>query len=539
MAISKGYIQPTVLIILDGFGYSSHKHFNAIAQATIPHLSSWLKTYPHTLLKASGEAVGLLPGQAGNSEVGHETIGAGRIIQQDIVRIHKSIDSGEFFSNPILKKNLDHVAQNHGSLHLMGLLSDGGVHSHEKHLFALLKAAQQHKIKKVFVHAFLDGRDVPPKSAALYLQRLDDYMNSLQCGVLGSISGRFYAMDRDGNWDRTKKVYTMLTHAESSSFTTWQAALQHYYNQGITDEFIPPTQLNQQNIIHNNDGVIFFNIRPDRARQLTACFIDPHFNHWNINPLTLTFFITLTDYNNYAHNNVHSLFEKRVITNTLKDVLARTDKTMFSIAETEKYAHVTYFFGGGKEKAFPHETRILIPSIPAKNYVHNPEMSAAQITGAVLYSLRHDPCDFYLINYANADMVGHSGNLDATIKAIECIDHELGRLYDQIITKQNGTLCITADHGNAEDKFDETSGQPRTAHTTNPVPFIMIKQGLEHSQMALNLHQLSDIAPFILKNMGLPIPSEMLYKNNKFLVITIILCIVIIIILFYQKISYS
>jgi len=501
--------KPIMLIILDGFGYSSTIKYNAIAQAHTPHMDKWLATYPHTLLRASGTAVGLLPGTIGNSEVGHLTIGSGRIIQQPATRLHNAIADKSFFTNKVLTDALAKIHAKQGTLHIMGLLSDAGVHSQEEDLFAFLEAACQHNIAKIVVHPFVDGRDVPPRSAATYLQRLDTKLKELGHGVIGSIHGRFYAMDRDHNWDRTVQSYRALTQPidEPKEFTTWQEVLDYYYAQNITDEFIPPTQLKPRHIIHDNDGIIFFNFREDRARQLTASFVQKDFDHFSTIPLELSCFVTPISYADNLHTSV--LLSPIAIHHTLKDVLVAHHKTIFSIAETEKYAHITYFFNGHKEKKLPGETRILIPSIRAKNYVQYPCMSAVEITQTVLESLATDPADFYLINYANADMVGHSGNLAATIKAIECLDQELKKLYDNIITQLDGTMFITADHGNAEDMYDEKHKQPRTAHTTNPVPFIMITSNIKKGEKHLPLTQLADIAPFILRYMHLPIPPEM------------------------------
>ncbi|MGE0206930.1 MAG: 2,3-bisphosphoglycerate-independent phosphoglycerate mutase [Candidatus Babeliales bacterium] len=490
----------TVLVILDGFGYSKKKKYNAIFHARMPHLDAWLKKYPHTLLQASGTAVGLPKGYIGNSEVGHMTIGAGRIITQDITRVLKAIDDGSFFTNKTLVSLLKKLAhKKNKALHIMGLLSDGGVHAHQKIAYALITLAKQMGIKKVYIHAFLDGRDVAPQSAAIYLKKLDTVCKKLKIGTLGSITGRFYAMDRDKHWKRTQQAYDCLTEKQPTTFSSWQDALNYYYKKDITDEFIPPTQLDNTSIIKPGDGVIFFNIRPDRARQLTEAFTEKKFNHFPVKKLNLTWFATMTDYDKNLKATV--IFKPLSIKNTLKDILEKHHKTMFSIAETEKYAHVTYFFNGGSEKKLKDEKRVLIPSIPARNYVNHPCMSAPQITKAVLISLKKDPCDFYLINYANADMVGHSGNFKATVKAVECLDYQLAQLYHEVVEKCGGTLYITADHGNAEEMFDEKTGQPKTAHTNNPVIFLMIEKGVKKKK--LSLKKLSDIAPFILKHMGI------------------------------------
>ena len=498
---------PTALVILDGFGYRKQTSYNAILEAHTPHFDYLIKNYPHTLLQAAGTAVGLKPLSLGNSEVGHLTIGTGRIIKQPSVQLDDAIAHKTLATNSILLENFDRIKKNNGKLHCMGLLSDGGVHSSIDHLFAFLDAAKSHGIQSVVVHAFLDGRDVAPQSAALYLQKITTKMEQLQLGTLGSLHGRFYAMDRDNNWLRTQECYNALTSQQEMSFSSWSHALSFYYQRNITDEFIPPTQLNSAPIIQDNDGILFFNFRPDRARQLTSAFLAPHFSEFPTKKLMLSCFITPVYFNN--NYTTQALLPEIDLSNTLKECLARVGKTIFSIAETEKYAHITYFFNGYKEAPVRHEKRVLIPSLPLKNYVQHPEMSAPHITATVMNSLKNDPHDFYLINYANADMVGHSGNFQATIKAIECLDKQLGILYHEIVEKQNGTLYITGDHGNAEDMFDIQSNQPKTAHTNNPVYFLMIKKELKGKQLSFSLQGLADIAPLILQEMNIPIPEEM------------------------------
>jgi len=502
--------KPTVLVILDGYGYSPKHKYNAIYHAHKPHINHWFSLYPHKFLKASGEAVGLLPHTIGTSEVGHLTIGAGRIIPESVLRIHQMIHDGSFFKIPTLVKSLEKLKKSGGRLHLMGLLSDAGVHSHENHLYALIRAACEHGIKEIFIHPFLDGRDVPPRSALTYLARLEEALKRCGRGTIATIHGRFYAMDRDKNWERTEQSYKVLTEKQKKLYPEYKKHIQQEYEHNIYDEFIPPFQIDPHGTVQPGDGIICFNFRADRVRQLTYCFIAPKLVPFKTHDLDLTFYIGMTDYDHDVHNDC--LITKKPIHHTLKEVLSRAHKTIFSIAETEKYAHVTYFFGGGREKKEPGETWTLIPSIKTKDYVHHPEMSASKITDAVIHSLNTKPCDFYLINYANADMVGHSGNYDATVKAVECLDKELQRLYDVVIEKMNGTLYITADHGNAELMYDEVADQPKTSHTLNPVPFIVIQKGLEHSKIPLPLHELSDIAPFILKEMGLPVPEEMQSK---------------------------
>lgn len=497
---------PTALIILDGFGYRKEKEYNAIAQARTPHLTAWYKKFPHTFLSASGTSVGLPDNYAGNSEVGHITIGTGRIIEQPIMILDKALADKSFFKNPILLQSLAALRKTGNALHIMGLLSDGGVHSEAKYLYAFVDAAHQHGIKHLFIHPFLDGRDVPPKSAYAYLEQLDNALTTFEYGSIGSIHGRFYAMDRDNHWDRTQKSYNVLTQEQDYPPRPWQEVLESQYAKGITDEFIIPTQIDPTSTIQKGDGIIFFNVRPDRARQITACFVDPTFTHFPVKKLNLTCFVTPVDYGNNLKTDV--LYPHTPAKNTLKDVIANAGKTIFSIAETEKYAHVTYFFNDGREAAEPTEKRVIIPSLATRDYVDNPQMSGAAITQSVIESLSTDPADFYLINYANADMVGHSGNLQATIKAVECLDEQLNKLYEQIVVKMQGTMYITADHGNAEDKYDPISKQPRTSHTTNPVPFLMIKEGLP-TTTGLPLTQLADIAPWVLKNIGLVVPEEM------------------------------
>lgn len=508
-------VQPVALAILDGFGYSADQNYNAIAHARMPHFNNWLAHYPHALLAAAGQAVGLPDNLNGNSEVGHLAIGGGRVITQPMKLWLDSIEDGSFAHNATMIACFKKLQNNGGALHIMGLLSDAGVHGHEKQIQATIAAAAAAGIKKIVVHAFLDGRDVAPQSAHTYLQRLAEWIKHYENGgchiIIGSVHGRFYAMDRDNNWDRIEKSYRVLTEKSNGLYDTWEKVLERNYAHNITDEFIPPTQLSTNAVIHNGDGIFFCNVRPDRARELTRCFIQPYLNdeftYFILKPLTLAFFITPTEYGVSFPTTV--LFPRTPIYNTLKDVLAQNNKTIFTIAETEKYAHVTYFFRGENEEPVATETRVMIPSLQRENYVNNPHMSAEKITESVLHSLRTNPCDFYVMNYANADMVGHSGDFDATVKAVECLDDHLQELYKEIVEKMDGTLYITADHGKAEQMYDAATGQPHTAHTSNPVPFIMLNKAMENSDVQLPLTQLADIAPFILKNMDLPVPGEM------------------------------
>lgn len=505
-------IHPVALVILDGFGYSKEKKYNAIAQAQMPYFNQWWQQYPHAIIKAAGEAVGLPKGMSGNSEVGHLTLGAGRIIPQPMKLWFDAIEDGSFEQNEQLISGFKTLLDVGGVLHIMGLLSDAGVHAHEQQIYASIKAAIHAGIKKIVVHPFLDGRDVAPRSAHIYLERLTQHIKEYNDGssehvVIGSIHGRFYAMDRDNNWDRIEKSYRVLTEGQSEPYLLWEKVLERNYMHNITDEFIPPTQLNAAGQIQNGDGILFCNVRPDRARELTAAFVAPSSVHpelvegFTTKPLNLTFFMTPVAYDVHLPTTV--LFERLPIHNTLKDILAAHNKTIFAIAETEKYAHVTYFFRGENEEPVATETRVMIPSIVAQNYIHYPCMSAQKITDAVIASLRDDAKDFYLINYANADMVGHSGDFDATVQAVECLDVQLKALYDVIVQQMGGTLYITADHGKAEEMYNESTGQSQTAHTANPVPFLMVSQECKNSDIILRITQLSEVAPFILKNMNL------------------------------------
>lgn len=511
--------KPVVLVVLDGFGYSNEHSYNAIYTANKPNIDKWLKKYPNTLLNASGQYVGLFPGCIGNSEVGHCTIGCGRVIKQPLVVISEAINDGYFFENKVLLEGLEKVKNATGSLHLMGLLSDGCVHSDIEYLYAFLLEAKKQGIKNVYIHAFLDGRDVGPKTAGKYLADLNNFMKKNNIGVLASIHGRFYAMDRDKNWDRTEKTYKVLVGDAENSFNSifngkninlnWESIINSSYAKNITDEFIFPVNIlpKGQGVIKNGDGVIFFNFRPDRAKQITKCLLGQKNDVFEVRNIGLSCFVTPVEYGKSLETEV--MFKHSDVNNTLKSILASNGKTIFSIAETEKYAHVTYFFDGGVNIEHEGEEKVLIKSKIMQSYASCSKMSADKITEAVIDSLNNDPKDFYLINYANADMVGHSGDFVATVKAIEYLDKELKKLYDLVIEKLDGVMYITADHGKAEKMFDVSTDQPCTAHTTNLVPFIFIKRGLENSDLKLDLTELADIAPFILQNMAIVVPKEM------------------------------
>lgn len=493
-------IKPVALVILDGFGYNPHDEHNAIAQAKKPFLDFALKTFPHTLLDASGPAVGLPPGYAGNSEVGHLTLGAGKRVPSAFSQLCQAIENKSFFKNPELVTHLNMLSHSGHTLHILGICSNAGTHGDTKIIIATIQAALEHKIKKIVIHAFLDGRDVPIKSAATFLEQIQKLVDQHPQVQIGSISGRWYAMDRAGNWDRTGATFCMLTQEQKNQFTNWQQALDYYYKKGITDEFIPSTLLNWQDIIKNGDGLVFTNFREERERQLAQCFLQPDKVPLKIKAPAIAFLLSTTRYDASFTNPI--LINRPLIGHTLKEIISKAGKRIFSIAETEKHAHVTFFFGGGHEKPFAGETQVIIPSKKAITYAECPQMSAQEITHAVIQSLQTDPADFYLINYANADMVGHTGNFSATVEAIECLDSQLKQLYEYLVEKMDGTLIITADHGNAEDVLAKMS-VPHTEHTTNKVPLILIKNELRQKKTVLAAHELADVASLVLKELSI------------------------------------
>lgn len=499
------------LVILDGFGISKKRKYNAIYQAKSIILK-FMKIYSSCTLDASGQAVGLFDNLIGNSKVGHLTIGAGRIIKQPITIIHEEIANKSFFQNKMLIKKFNQVKRKNNTIHIMGLLSDAGVHSHIEILFALLKLAKNLNITEVIIHPFLDGRDVPPKSASKYLLKLEKVLKTLKLGRIGSLHGRFYAMDRDDNWNRTKKSYEILTDKSNDNklkFNNWQEALDYFYSKGIEDEFITPCAIADNIAINDNDGLIFFNIREDRARQLTRAIFDKNFNKFKTNHVKLLWFITAIQYASDLKTDV--ICKKQIVKNTLFDIFQQHNITIFSIAESEKYAHITYFFNGGEEIIRPNETRVLIKSESYNfNYTKTPTMRAPEITNAVLKSVKTNPKNFYLINYANADMVGHSGKLKPTIEAVKCLDEQIKILKETFVEKNDGVLYITSDHGKAEDLYNTKIKQPITSHTTNKVPFIVIcKSPKLNCNYNLSLRGLKDIAPFILKQLKLKVPKLM------------------------------
>jgi len=484
-----------ILIILDGFGLAGPTRGNAITHAKTPNLDRLRKEYPTCILQASGEAVGLPEGQMGNSEVGHLNIGAGRIVYQDLTRINKAISDETFFRNPVLRKAIEHAKTHDSCLHLIGLLSDGGVHSHITHLLALLEMAEAVGVRTQ-VHAFLDGRDVPPKSALEYISAIDGTVGGFR---VGTVMGRYYAMDRDNRWDRIEKAYRAIVSGDGIPAKSASDAAAEAYARGETDEFVLPTVVNNHTPISDDDSIIFFNFRPDRARQITRAFLDNDFSHFKRRKLGNLCFVCMTEYD--ATIDAPVAFAPEEIKNTLGEVLSKHGLTQLRIAETEKYAHVTFFFSGGVETPNPGEDRCLIPSPKVATYDLKPEMSAYEVTDAVIE--RIGSYDVIILNYANCDMVGHTGIFDAAVQAVETVDACVGRVIDAVL-KVGGSAIITADHGNAE-KMIAADGTPYTAHTTNPVPLILVTDPV----VGVRDGKLADIAPTMLELLGVPKPAEM------------------------------
>ncbi|KYD08101.1 2,3-bisphosphoglycerate-independent phosphoglycerate mutase [Heyndrickxia sporothermodurans] len=503
---------PVALIILDGFGLRQETKGNAVTHAKKPNFDRYWENYPHNTLTASGEAVGLPEGQMGNSEVGHLNIGAGRIVYQSLTRVNVAIREGEFVKNETFLQAIEHAKKNGTNLHLFGLLSDGGVHSHINHLFALLKLAANEGLKNVYVHAFLDGRDVGPKTAAKYIKETQEKMDEYGVGEFATISGRYYSMDRDKRWDRVEKSYRAMVYGEGPTYTDPLELVEDSYSHGIFDEFVIPSVITKENgeavaTIKDNDSVIFYNFRPDRAIQISNTFTNKDFRSFDRGPKhpKNLFFVCLTHFSETVDGYV--AFKPVNLDNTLGEVLSQNGLKQLRIAETEKYPHVTFFMSGGREAEFPGETRILINSPKVATYDLKPEMSAYEVTDALLKEIEEDKQDAIILNFANPDMVGHSGMLEPTVKAIEAVDECLGRIVDLIIEK-GGTAIITADHGNA-DEVVTLEGQPMTAHTTNPVPVIVTKKGIELRDGGI----LGDLAPTMLDLLGVQQPKEMTGKT--------------------------
>ncbi len=497
----------TMLMILDGFGKNENKNGNAVALAKTPNIDELMKKYPNTELNASGLNVGLPEGQMGNSEVGHTNIGAGRIVYQELTRITKSIEDGEFFSIAEFAEAIENCKKNNSNLHVLGLLSDGGVHSHIRHLYAILELAKRKDFENVYIHCFLDGRDTPPTSAEFYIAKLEEKMKEKGVGKIASISGRFYSMDRDKRWERVKKSYDVLVNGIGNKEISPISAIESSYQKEIFDEFVEPTIISATDkplaTISNNDSVIFFNFRPDRAREITRSIVDPEFDGFETKKLENIYFVCFTNYD-ATIPNVHVAFKPTKLVNTFGEYISNKGYTQLRIAETEKYAHVTFFFNGGEEKQYEGEDRILVPSPKVETYDLKPEMSAYEVTEKVLAAINEDKYDNIILNFANTDMVGHTGNLEAAIKAVEVIDECVGKIVELVKNKE-GVLLITADHGNAEQMIDYKTGEPHTAHTTNVVPLILV--GMENVQ--LKPGKLADLAPTMLDIMNLEKPEEM------------------------------
>lgn len=506
--------KPVVLMVLDGYGLNDRTEGNAIAMANTPVMDKLMKECPFQKGYASGLAVGLPDGQMGNSEVGHMNIGAGRIIYQDLTRITKDIEDGTFFKNEELLEAMENCKKNDSDLHLFGLLSDGGVHSHLSHVYGLLEMAKQQGVSKVYVHAFLDGRDTPPASAKGFVETLENKMAEIGVGKVASLSGRYYAMDRDNNWDRVEKAYDSLVTGDGIKAESATQALQESYDNGKTDEFVEPTVICKDgqplSLVKANDSVIFFNFRPDRAREMTHVFCDNEFTGFNRGDARPDVtYVCFTDYDTTIPNKLVA-FNKEEITHTFGEFLAENGLKQARIAETEKYAHVTFFFNGGVEQPNEGEDRILVKSPKVATYDLQPEMSAYQVCDKLVEAIKSEKYDVIIINFANPDMVGHTGVQAAAIKAVETVDECVGKAV-AAIKEVNGQLFICADHGNAEQLIDYETGEPFTAHTTNPVPFILVNADPEYTLREGGC--LADIAPTLIELMGMEQPKEMTGKS--------------------------
>ena len=505
--------KPVVLTIMDGFGINPEEKGNAIKSAKTPRLDKIFSECAVTQIGASGLDVGLPDGQMGNSEVGHTNIGAGRVVYQELTRITKSIKDGDFFKNEAFLKAIDNCKKNGSALHLMGLLSDGGVHSHNTHLYALIKLAKQSGLEKVFVHALLDGRDVPPTSAADFIDELQAELDKIGCGKIATVMGRFYGMDRDNRWERVGKAYAALVYGEGIKTDNPAAAVRKSYTEKdeegkfVTDEFVYPTVVEGTERIKSGDSVIFFNFRPDRAREITRTFVDDDFTGFERKGgRQKVYYVCMTQYD-AAMPNVDVAFKPESLNNTLGEFLAKQNLTQLRIAETEKYAHVTFFFNGGREVMFDGEDRILVNSPKVATYDLQPEMSANEVCDKVCEAIKSGKYDVVILNFANCDMVGHTGIFEAAVKAVETVDTCVGRVEDATL-QMGGVMLLTADHGNA-DRMIDTDGSPFTAHTTNPVPFAVIGRDVKLREGG----RLCDISPTIIKLLGLEQPAEMTGKS--------------------------
>ncbi len=498
----------TALMILDGFGCSESHCGNAIEMAGIPAIHELLERYPNTLVGASGMDVGLPEGQMGNSEVGHLNIGAGRIVYQELTRITKDISDGGFFEKKELIEAMDNAKKNGTKFHAFGLISDGGVHSHNEHIYALLKMAKQRGLDDVYLHCFMDGRDVPPNSGLGYIEQLEAKIKEIGIGHIATVMGRYYAMDRDNRFERVQKAYAAMVNAEGLTADSAVQAMQQSYDKGEMDEFVIPTVIEKEGEpiakISEGDSVVFFNFRPDRAREITRTFIDKDFNGFARDYFSV-FFVCMTQYDK-TFENVHVAYKPQTLDNTFGEYLAKKGKRQFRIAETEKYAHVTFFFNGGVEKPNEGEERFLIPSPKVATYDLKPEMSAYEVADEAVKHIESGEYDVMILNFANPDMVGHTGVLDAAVKAVSAVDACVSNVVKSIL-KMGGEVLITADHGNSEKMFDENGG-PFTAHTTNPVPLILVSERYKNAKLKSG-GRLADLAPTLLDMMGLEKPAEM------------------------------
>jgi 2,3-bisphosphoglycerate-independent phosphoglycerate mutase len=501
--------RPVALIVLDGWGVNPRREGNAVAQASTPHMDRLAKEYPHTTISISGLDVGLPEGQMGNSEVGHMHLGSGRVIYQDLTLIHRAIDDGSFFTNPVLLEAIRKIQARGGRLHLMGLLGDGGVHSHSRHMEALIELGIRQKVGAIFLHVFLDGRDTPPSSAEGFVARLEEKLRKNPAARIATVSGRFYAMDRDRRWERTEKAYLALTEGAGARAPSALEAVRKSYREGRTDEFVLPTVIEScvpEGVVRDGDGVVFFNFRADRARQMTRAFTEEGFKDFDRRRrIPLAAFVTMTAYDRTFDLPV--VFPPREVKNILGEIASREGIHQLRIAETEKYAHVTYFFNGGEERKFPLEERILIPSTKeVPTYDLKPAMSAREITEELLKKIAADAYGLVILNYANADMVGHTGNFDATVRACEVVDECVGKVVRAVLSKK-GRLIVTADHGNAEQMIDYETGGIHTAHTANRVPLILVDGAFKAARLASGTA--IDVAPTILGLFGIPQSAEM------------------------------
>ncbi len=504
--------KPTVLMILDGFGLNPRHEANAAYIAKTPNIDKLYAEWPNTQGGASGLDVGLPDGQMGNSEVGHLNIGAGRIVYQELTRITKSIQDGDFFENPVLLGAIENCKKNDSALHLMGLVSDGGVHSHQTHLYGLLELAKRQGLEKVYVHCYLDGRDTPPNSGLGYVQELEEEMKKIGVGKIASVHGRYYAMDRDKRWEREEIAYKALVFGEGVEATGAVQGIQASYDKEVFDEFVLPFVVKENGqpvaTIKENDSVIFFNFRPDRARQLTRIFCDPEFDGFDRKWFPLKW-VCFTDYDATIPNK-DVAFVKETYSNIFGEYISSLGLTQLRIAETEKYAHVTFFFNGGVEEPYPGEDRILVPSPKVATYDLQPEMSAYTVCEKMVEAIHSGKYDAIILNFANPDMVGHTGIIDAAVAAVEAVDTCVGRVIEAVL-EENGQLFMCADHGNCEQMIDYETGAPWTAHTTNPVPFVIVNadgcKGIREGG------RLADIAPTLLDMMGLEQPKEMTGKS--------------------------